>query len=449
MQSIEEGSSILTLGLSVEGEIPEDGLEVFLNSDVDLSNYFNVSSSPFSPGGEVLGAIYDESGAPTGIRLKVTERNAIVNLVLQNQEEPTGDSTEEVTFSLVSAVGYTANPEAETIAATIYDTLTSVPQLPTVPTVGVTISEPNLIESEGNSTTLNFTLSDAPPEEGVLVYIDSGVRSLGQFDVLNAQVEGGAFPAPNFQSSGFYFRIFDQEASITLSAFPDDVEEGVEEYTFELQPGIGYAIDPDANAITVSIADTPDSVPLPPDDGNGDGEPAPTPVSIEPNDTISEATSTELSVDNPVFTVRDAIDATSETRNLIDASEDVDLFAVELGAGDSIAVDVDSIEYNIEGIEYPQRLDSILRVFNEAGDELALNTNAPAPDEVFASNFDPYLQFTADLAGTYYVGVSQFGNNIYDPFVAGSGSGRIFPQSGRNIGEYDLTISLTPANAIA
>jgi Ca2+-binding RTX toxin-like protein len=41
------------------------------------------------------------------------------------------------------------------------------------------------------------------------------------------------------------------------------------------------------------------------------------------------------------------------------------------------------------------------------------------------------------------VGVAQLGNQTYDPFEAGTGSGRIFPDFGINIGEYTIDINLT------
>lgn len=453
VQSLEDGASLLTLGLSAEGEIPEGGVEVILNSNVDLGDFFSVNGQPFSPGGEVLGAVYDAAGNPTGIRFRLDERNAIINLAVANLEEPASDGEAEISFSLEPSAGYTVTEGAETTTATIYDTLADVPELPTVAEVGLTVSETALVESEGNATTLTFSLSEAPPEDGILVYVDSGEGgALGEFDVLSAEITGGSIPAPNFQSSGFYFRILDQTASITLSAFdettipdlpPEEATEGIEEFTYTLQPGVGYAVDPDASEVTLTIADNPDSVVIPPP---GEEEPEPEEPAIEPNDTIAEATLTNLSAENSTFTLTDAIDATQETRNLIDASEDVDLYAVELGAGDTITVDVDSIEYMIEGIETPQRLDSVLRLFDAEGEQLLTANNAPAPDEIFAANRDAYLEFTAEMAGTYYVGVGALGNTVYDPFTAGSGSGRIIPASGINIGEYELAIQLTPTS---
>jgi hypothetical protein len=167
---------------------------------------------------------------------------------------------------------------------------------------------------------------------------------------------------------------------------------------------------------------------------------------IEGNDTIAEAQDTNLSPSQTTFTVEGSIDVTSRSRrNLFDKSEDIDLYKMDLKAGDTVKIDVDSVEYFIDGIETPQRLDSELRVFNAEGVELATNNNGAAPDELFVANRDPYLEFTAIEEGTYYVGVAQLLNRIYNPLTAENSSGWVLPEFGINIGEYTLNIDLDSA----
>ena len=67
--------------------------------------------------------------------------------------------------------------------------------------------------------------------------------------------------------------------------------------------------------------------------------------------------------------------------------------------------------------------DSYVRIFNVDGDELATNDDGRAPEEGGFS-FDSYLEFVAPSDGTYFVGLSGAGNEIYDPFIQGSGSDR-------------------------
>jgi len=432
----DDSASLLTLGLDVEGDIPETGIEVFITSNIDLSTVFS-SSAPFSPGGaEVLGAVYNETGAPVGLRVNMTSNTTILNLNLDSPDVAPTDGVEDVTFTVEPAAGYTVGGGA--FSTPIYDTLADVPALPTVPTVSVSVSETALVESTGNTTTLTFELDAPPPAGGVVVNMDSGIRAaLGEFNVFDAEIVGGSFPSPNFQASGFFFNITEQTATITLSAFdettnPDipaeDALEGIEEFTFTVQPGVGYAIAPDAGAVTLTIADNPDSVPLPGDgdgDGDGDGEEPTTPVETEFNDTIAEANPLAVPADGSTVVIKAEIGTTRQTRNLVDRSEDVDIYSFNLEAGQTIILDVDGGGTGDAGVA-GSLLDNILRIFDAEGTELAIVENAGAPDEVFQANGDAYIEFTAPETGTYYAGISNLGNNFYDPNVVGSGSGWTF-----------------------
>lgn len=259
VESVEEGAGVLTLSLSAEGEVPEDGVEVIIKSDTPVTDYYASGFKPFSPGGEVLEAVYDpETGEAIGIKFKMTAANAIINLPITDNGEP--NDSQQIAFTLEAGEGYTVSPELNNSKVTIYDTLDQVPAPTVTPKVSFSVDNTELVESEGGSTTLTFNLSEPPPPKGTLVYVDSGVSgAISQFDVLNAEVTGGAFPAANFISSGFYFKITEQTASITLSAFADDVPEGIQSLNFELQPGAGYAVAPDASSVALNLADTPDS----------------------------------------------------------------------------------------------------------------------------------------------------------------------------------------------
>ena len=448
-------ASILTLGLDVEGAIPEEGVEVFLTSNIDLSTVFSTRAPFASEGIEVLGAVFNDAGEPIGLKANLTASRGFINLNLADPEEAPTDGEETVSFMLEPAEGYVVG-EGD-FSTTIYDTLDDVPPLPTVPTVDISVSETALVESEGNTTTLTFTLDSPPPAEGVTVNLDSGIRAaLGEFNVFDAEIVGGNFPSPNFRASGFFFTITEQTATITLSAFdettnpaisPEDALEGIDELTFTLNPGVGYAIAPDADAVTVTIADNPDSVVIEDGDGDGDGdgEEPMIPFEEEFNDTIADATDTGLSPDSTSFLIRAEIDSTRATRNFVDPTEDVDMYAFTMKAGDTVTLDVDSIPFELEDFEGEQRVDTEIRVFNEAGEELLLNTEGTAPGELFASGRDAYVEFTATEDGTYYAGVAMLSNRAYDPNLQGSGSGRAFERFGISPGEYTFEATLTPA----
>jgi serralysin len=138
---------------------------------------------------------------------------------------------------------------------------------------------------------------------------------------------------------------------------------------------------------------------------------------FEPNDTISNANDSGLSSPGDSTILSGAIESTS----------DVDLVKFELDQGDVVTL-------NIEAQENGSSLDSILRVFDSTGNELAVNDDSSGVFENFS--LDSYLAYTATSSGDYYVGVSDYPNFGYDPNVENSGEG--FDPTG----DYDLAISI-------
>jgi hypothetical protein len=90
-------------------------------------------------------------------------------------------------------------------------------------------------------------------------------------------------------------------------------------------------------------------------------------------------------------------------------SRDVDLYRVRLAAGQRLIIDVDA-----RSLSGSSTLDSYLRVFDSRGGQLAANDD-------FNGSLDSSIAFTAKTAGTYYVGVSGYGNSAYTASRAGSG----------------------------
>ncbi|MEM9271586.1 MAG: DVUA0089 family protein [Cyanobacteria bacterium P01_F01_bin.143] len=128
----------------------------------------------------------------------------------------------------------------------------------------------------------------------------------------------------------------------------------------------------------------------------------------EPNDIISSAEVVELDSTTPV-----SIDGEIGDNPDVDATNDVDLFAVELNAGDTILADINA-EIN------DSELDSVLTIFGANGNVLVQNDDNSFED---FSEPDSFQQFTALLNGTYYIGVSSSENLEYDPTEADSGVG--------------------------
>ena len=560
------GGAAITFALTTEGTIPAEGVDVVINSDVNLADYL-FTVDPFVRGAETLGPALDADGNSSGIRLNVTQNTALFNINLFDKPVPETDGPEQVKFTLESDE---ANVSATTGTSTItvYDTVADVPTTSTEGlTVGLAVENGALIEADGNQATLTFSLSEPPPDDGVLVYVNMSAKTagqaapdgqifglLGQFDVFNAEITGGAFPIPDFASSGFYFNITEQTATISIAAFPDEVLEGVQSFQVSLAGGADYQVDPAASTVNVTLADTADSLPqislstaptvlieseqtvsvhtftlsAPPpaaglqvsvtvngldefdfsgiettgitgdisiaeseppqlvftvtediatirlpitDDGAAEGletatftlnpsdayqidaiatsgsfqivdTPAdvpPSPFEIEVNDSLDTAIAVDPTPENPVVIAGAAnyIYDFSGVTPILDFSEDVDLYSFELGAGESIGVDVDA---TAEFDGSASLLKPVLRIFGADGNELDTVGQVDSLDQISADPGDVTLTFTAQTEGTYYAGISVLGNDDYDPTIPGSGSGWII-EGVAEPGAYQVTFA--------
>ena len=144
-------------------------------------------------------------------------------------------------------------------------------------------------------------------------------------------------------------------------------------------------------------------------------------MTIEPNDTFSQAINTGLFFSG-TFTKSTEIGDNPK----VNPTDDVDLFEFQLAAGDLVNIDIDADEFSSD-------LDSVLRLFNSEGQEVAVSDDTSAPGEDFS--LDSFIWRVADSTDTYFAGVSSFANFDYDPLVKGSGSGF-------STGEYDITIEI-------
>ena len=159
------------------------------------------------------------------------------------------------------------------------------------PEISISSDITTLVEDEGSEVTFTFSLSEAPPEGGIVVPIETGKAfALGDFDVFppppSAIATGGALVAGFADNSGFDFRIDEQTATVSLPIFDDsDSTEngavtdpdgplrnddiGEEQTTFFIGEGEGYTVSADAGSVTLTLIDTnqPDNgVPVADDD---------------------------------------------------------------------------------------------------------------------------------------------------------------------------------------
>ncbi len=146
----------------------------------------------------------------------------------------------------------------------------------------------------------------------------------------------------------------------------------------------------------------------------------------EPNDRMITAVETwQGRQANPEFYMSDAVIGDSmETLN--DVSLDVDFYRFQLEIGERVTIDIDAAPIST--------LDSILRLFDATGKEVAFNDDGPGPGETGGD--DSFIDFTATTAGTYYVGVSGKGNEGYDPLSLGNRTG---PAS---VGDYHIEVNV-------
>ncbi|MFG0325924.1 MAG: S8 family serine peptidase [Phycisphaerales bacterium JB037] len=139
--------------------------------------------------------------------------------------------------------------------------------------------------------------------------------------------------------------------------------------------------------------------------------------SFEPNDTLG--TAEELP---PFIGSGNATLTGLRIGDGVQAGLDVDLFAIDLPRGGLIRAE--TIAQNRVG---GSTLDTYLRLFNSAGEELASNDQFNGQDSL--------VDFFVSTGGVYYIGVSGFPNTNYDVNIAGSGVSQ-------STGLYDLHIDV-------
>lgn len=107
--------------------------------------------------------------------------------------------------------------------------------------------------------------------------------------------------------------------------------------------------------------------------------------------------------------IREAVNLGAANRQLtrndsMANTTDVDMVRFAVTAGQQLAFDID--------LRSGSRLDSVVRLFNSSGRQLALNDDSAAPGE--PGSLESYLEYRFMTAGTYYLGISGYGNMGYN-----------------------------------
>lgn len=141
---------------------------------------------------------------------------------------------------------------------------------------------------------------------------------------------------------------------------------------------------------------------------------------FEPNDTLATATPSNFTGSGT---------ATFQGLSIGDGLSgalDVDLFAINLPRGGLIRATVLAAQ-----LPLPSGFDSYLRLFSATGQELTSNDQFNGPDAL--------IDFFVTTGGIYYIGVSGFPNDDYDPTIPASGTAQ-------DTGIYNLTIDVELVN---
>ena len=275
-----------------------------------------------------------------------------------------------------------------------------------------------LIESEGTVSAHAFLATDGViPEDGLVISVDA--PNLSEFDLEGISVEGGEIEA--VRDGGFDLRMMEYTALVNLPIAADGETETGETATFSLAAGEGYEIIEDYSEGSFNLVDTRDDIP------KG--------VITEPNNIIPEATDTQISPENQSFSGSDSNYFNNGNRYLnedgtytyIDYSEDVDVYKVELSAGDTIAVQTFDDDGNTNS--FGEGLIFTSQIYDAEGDPVRdyviSGFDSPAaPNKLFggidafdANETDSYQEFTAPEDGAYYiaVGVDVNVSNFWEP----------------------------------
>ncbi|NEP20047.1 MAG: D-alanyl-D-alanine carboxypeptidase, partial [Leptolyngbya sp. SIO4C1] len=437
---IETEGTETTVTFTLSEPPPPEGLTVFIDSGVDpvvgsSLSQFDVLNAEISGGNFPI-----PDADASGFFFTITEQTATITLsVFDELSVDTAldpDNFQEgilaLDFALQPQDGYTIDPDASEINFRIFDNPDSKIQVGLTASTAADEGSTTLVEPEGTVSIHTFSLGAPPPAEGLTVTVNAS--SLSDFDLDAIEVTGGSIAA--VRDDGFDLTITEQEATVSLPVLDDGVDEGSETAIFTLEPGDSYELNAAATEATFTLVDSIDQLSVPEE--------------VEGNDTLPEANALGLSSDNPVVSLSGAVN-----EGFLDLGEDVDFYSFNLEAGQTVSLDINTEEIrpetlNFRPVVFPafedilQKPDTELRLFDEEGNELAANSDGAAPGEDFSR--DPYLEFTASEAGTYYIGVSALGNRNYDPNVEGSGSGWTFPEVGVFFGDYDLTATLVEGN---
>jgi subtilisin family serine protease len=150
----------------------------------------------------------------------------------------------------------------------------------------------------------------------------------------------------------------------------------------------------------------------------------------DPNGTIKNARPFTLPFINQRGIIgKDGVAGSTELKEVGD--KDVDLFKINSPNAGILEVNVDS--YSIAGSLGISPVDTVASIFDASGVLLASN------DDESKDKLDSLLQFSIEANKDYYVAITGWGNEDFDPNSSGSGSGG-------DTGEYAVSMKVLPSS---
>ena len=256
----------LTITLTAEGDIPEGGIEVLIDSPTTgaLGEFITLDEE-----GNPDVMFEGLAGFPTpnedgsGFAAIMTGNTATISFDVF--DDGPGEGPETFEFEVLDGENYDVNPEATAVAITINDE----PAVGELPVVSFTASPTSLNEAEGTPITFNFSVEGAFPEDGVVVrtaenffpnpQLDFNLLDFENPDVING-IEFFSFEETESGQFIIDWRLTQPEAFIAVAVFDDNLAEPDSSFTTGLVPGDGYTLNPDATSATISVTDGVDGV---------------------------------------------------------------------------------------------------------------------------------------------------------------------------------------------
>ncbi|MEO0933394.1 MAG: Ig-like domain-containing protein, partial [Cyanobacteria bacterium J06641_2] len=258
-----------TVNFNVDGEIPEDGVQILVESPVpgalgqfDLSDLSTLELDGIAG----LPEVGDAGGGSFFVTIAEPEAS-ITTSVFDDilAEEPL-----EIPFTIVNGEEYEIAPDAGSVTLNVVDETQTAG-----PTVGLTLDNSDVVE--GDSITLTLNVDGEIPAEGLNVLVNdtnsaqNQLRSLTEFNIAQIEFTGlSEFPRPADGDSGFFVNITEPTATITVPVFDDGADEieADESFTFEVIDGEAYQVDSENDAVTLNISDASGTTPPEPPTGD-------------------------------------------------------------------------------------------------------------------------------------------------------------------------------------